>query len=225
MASDRDSAPQTPDDGVVRTSRLEKRVGGRPLMVYLVLLGGIASLALLVVVVWISATADKPVATQICLDISGPDAIDAIEAGEVARVDVLVDRLQPSIGPAAIQLIYIDDSCRKLPQGVDYRHTLLEVLGAVEFFNANGDQRVRIDYLREDVPANLLSTSTATPTSTPTPMPTATQAPPTATPVPPTATPLPPTSTATATAVPPTATPTSKPSVPTPVPPTSTPKP
>ena len=229
MAEDRESGmTQAGPDGPVRASRLEARVGGRPLMVYLVLLGGIATLVMLLVIVWMSATNNGNDKVPICLDMSGADAIAAIEAGEVKRVNILVDRLQPNIGPAAIQVDLIDDTCRKLPQGADNRHILLEVLGAVEYFNSTGDQRVRTNYMMEDVPANLLATSTPTPeptgTPTNTPEPTAISTPePTSTPSPeptdtprPTATPAPPTATATATVPPratnpPTAAPTRKP--------------
>lgn len=200
---------------------LDRRVGGRPLIVYLALAAGMAVLGLLLVVVWMSATNGGETQQPPCLDITPIEAEQAILAGEVEQVDVLVDKTDPVDSLTLIQAKMTDGSCRKLPEGADNRDALYMVLGVVTHVNETSDQHVRINYITQEVPGNLLATSTATPTQTavPTesPLPSATPeasltAAPSATRVPPTATRVPPTVAPTHTAVPPT-----------PAPPTATP--
>ena len=145
---------------------LDRRIGGRPLMVYLVLFAGAATLLLLLIIVWISATGGGESEQPICLDIVKQDAISQVYAGSVKRVNVLIDEANPTLGPFALQLDMSDGSCRKLPQGADNQSGMLEVLGAVEFSNTIGDQRVRTNYQRKQVPAELMQTSTPTPEPT-----------------------------------------------------------
>jgi len=141
---------------------LDRRIGGRPLMVYLVLFAGAATLFLLLIIVWISATGGGESEQPICLDIAKQDAINQVYAGSVKRVNVLIDEANPALGPFALQLDMSDGSCRKLPQGADNQSGMLELLGAVEFSNTIGDQRVRTNYQRKQVPAELMLTSTPT---------------------------------------------------------------
>jgi hypothetical protein len=53
--------------------------------------------------------------------------------------------------------------CRSLPQGIDNRDSMLQILGAIEYANSINGQKVRTEYDREDVPVELLSTATPTP--------------------------------------------------------------
>jgi hypothetical protein len=177
-------------------SRVERRFGDRPMMVYLVLIAGAASLLLLLLIVWISATGGGDDDTPVCLDISTQEALDLIDAGRIERVDILYATERPEAGPAAIQLQLVDDSCRKLPQGADNRLKSLQVIGAVEFYNRYADQQIAVNYREGEIPREFLVTSTpaptetAIPTETPTPIPASPTLPPTATPEP-TATPSP----------------------------------
>jgi hypothetical protein len=184
-------------------ARLEQALGGRPLMVYLVLFAGAGALLVLLMIVWISATGGGDEETPVCLDINATDAQAAILAGNVQRVDIVVDREHPESGPTAVQLEMTDKSCRRLPTGADNRDAAYRVIGVVYVYNSTGEQRIRIHTKREDVPAEFLVTSTPVPTETPTLAPTE---PPTETPVPtetavPTDTPQP-TAASTATAEP-----------------------
>jgi hypothetical protein len=184
-------------------ARFEQALGGRPLMVYLVLFAGAGALLVLLMVVWISATGGGDEETPVCLDTTVADARAAILAGEVQRVDIVVDRENPETGPSAVQLEMTDKSCRRLPTGADNSNDAYQLIGIVYVYNSTGDQRIRIHTTRQDVPAEALVTSTPTPSETPTLVPTI---PPTDTPVP-TETPIPtdtaqPTATFTATVEP-----------------------
>jgi hypothetical protein len=178
-------------------ARLEQALGGRPLMVYLVLFAGAGALLVLLMIVWISATGGGDEETPVCLDINATDAQAAILAGDVQQVDIVVDREHPESGPTAVQLEMTDKSCRRLPTGADNRDAAYQVIGVVYVYNSTGEQRIRIHTKREDVPAEFLVTSTPVPTETPTLAPTEL---PTKTPVP-TETPQP-TATSTATVEP-----------------------
>jgi hypothetical protein len=199
-----DPADLDPGDSPMGSrARFERALGGRPLMVYLVLFAGAGALLVLLMVVWISATGGGDEETPVCLDITSADAQTAVLAGEVQRVDIVVDREHPETGPTAVQLEMTDKSCRRLPTGADNSEDAYQVIGVVYVYNSTGDQRIRIHTKREDVPAEFLVTSTPIPTETPTPTPTI---PPTETLVPtetpvPTNTP-PPTATFTATVEP-----------------------
>ncbi|MFL5762287.1 MAG: hypothetical protein ACJ789_21515 [Thermomicrobiales bacterium] len=191
-----------PDAQGTSVNRLEQALGGRPLIVYLVLFAGAGALLVLLMIVWISATGGGEEERPICLDISAADAQAAILAGKVSRVDIVVDRQHPDVGPTAVQLELSDQSCRRLaPTGADNRDAAYQVVGVVYVYNSTGEQRIRIHTKREDVPNQFLVTSTAVPTETPTLAPTVV---PTETPtsLPTATTPPQPTSTATPTVEP-----------------------
>jgi cell division septation protein DedD len=174
-------------------SRFNESLGGRPLTVYLVLFAGAAMLLLLLGVVWISATGGGDKDELICTEIAPQDARDAVLAGQVRRVNVLVDKDRPIESLTGIQLRFADDSCRQTPQGADIRNDLFVVIGAVDLYNNFQDDTIRVHYQSQEIETELLSTSTATPapTATSTTAPatstaaaaTATQPAPTATPV------------------------------------------
>jgi hypothetical protein len=183
-------------------TRVNQSLAGRPLTVYLVLFAGAATLLLLLAVVWISATGggDDP-NQQICTEIAPADARAAVLAGDVERINILVDNDDPTQTLTGIQLRFADDTCRQTPQGADIREQLLAVIGAVSLYNNYADTSIRVHYQTQQIESELLATTTPTPenTSTPTdtPMPTETAVP---------ASPEPPPATHTATSVPPTST-------------------
>ena len=119
-------------------------------------------------VVWLS-TRESGSPVNLCLDTNLTEAQAAILQGGVRRADVLIDAEEPMQGLTAIQLELEDGECRKLPEGADNRGQLLQVLGLIELYNQEGDGNIRVEYQREDVPANLLLTSTPIPSVTPTP--------------------------------------------------------
>ena len=159
--------------------RLNRTIAGRPLIVYLVLIAGGATLLLLLAIVWISATQNGGDRPQFCSPITALEAQQAILDGQVERMIVLVDEESPLTGLTGMRLELLDETCREPLQGADVRDDLYQIIGAAEFFNTFGEQRVRISYQRQDIPAELLSTSTPTPTATlpPTETPTPTETP------------------------------------------------
>lgn len=193
---------------------MQRRLEGKPMLIYGTLIGGALALLFLLMVVWLS-TRDSGSKVNLCLDTTVAEAQSAILDGGVRRADVLIDAEQPMQGLTAIQLQLENGECRKLPEGADNRGQLLQVLGLIELYNQEGDGNVRVEYQREAVPVNLLMTSTPIPTLT---TPTEQASPLAGTPVPvPVKSPTPqPTETATPTATlvptkPPTAVPTSVP--------------
>jgi hypothetical protein len=170
-------------------SRVNESLAGRPLTVYLVLFAGAATLLLLLAVVWISTTGGGDSEEMICTEIQPNDARAAVLAGEIERVNILVDKDDPIQSLTGIQLRYADDTCRQTPQGAGVREELLGIIGAVDLYNNYSDTSIRKHYQSQDIESELLATSTATATAAPTetntpPVPTATEAPPTATPSP-----------------------------------------
>lgn len=170
-------------------SRVNESLAGRPLTVYLVLFAGAATLLLLLAVVWISATGGGDQEELICTEIQPADARAAIFAGQVERVNILVDKDDPIRSLTGVQLRYTDGSCRQTPQGAGVRDELLGIIGAVDLYNNYSDTGIRKHYQSQDIESELLATSTATPTVTVAPTETNTPPVPTATIVPPTASP------------------------------------
>jgi hypothetical protein len=195
-------------------SAVQRRLEGKPVLIYGTLIAGAVALLLLLMIVWLS-TRDDGSHVELCLDTSVAEAQQTIIDGGVRRIDVLIDAEQPMEGLTAIQLELEDGECRKLPEGADNRAALLQILGLVELYNQEGDGNVRVEYQRETIPPNLLVTSTPIPSETP---PTEQASPISGTPIPvlgtatPTHTPTP-TRTVTSTEPPPPASPTNRPSV------------
>jgi hypothetical protein len=149
--------------------RLEAKLGGRPLMVYLVLIAGAAVLLLLLAIVWISATGNKNPERPPCFDIDANAARDTILAGKVDRIEIFLDRQRPELGPSAIRLDYSDNTCRELPKGADNVTQAYVIVGVVDVYNNIHDAHIRVTYHRTPVQPEFLVTSTPTPTVTPTP--------------------------------------------------------
>ncbi|HET9661200.1 MAG TPA: hypothetical protein VFP05_12770 [Thermomicrobiales bacterium] len=160
-----DTPPDAKDEGTL--SAVQRRLEGKPVLIYGTLVGGAVALLLLLMIVWLS-TRDNGSPVNLCLDTTVSQAQAAVLDGGVRRADVLIDAEQPMEGLTAIQLELQDGECRKLPEGADNRDILLQVLGLIELYNQEGDGNIRVEYQREDVPPNLLLTSTAIPTLSPT---------------------------------------------------------
>lgn len=143
-------------------SAMQRRLDGKPVLIYGTLIAGAIALLLLLMVVWLS-TRKESSQVNLCLDTSLVAAQQAIVDGGVRRIDVLIDTDQPVQGLTAIQLELEDGECRKLPEGADNRAALLQILGLVELYNQEGGGNVLVEYQRESVPANLLMTSTPVP--------------------------------------------------------------
>lgn len=189
-----------PPDEEYPVDRLKQRVNEslskRPLTVYLVLFAGAATLLLLLGVVWLSSRSGGGSQELICTEMAPNDARDAILAGQVTRITVLVDTDQPIETLTGIQLRFSDGTCRQTPQGADVREALFSLIGAVDLYNHYADETIDVRYQEQEIQQELLATSTSTalpteePTVTPTvPEPSATSVPPTATVAAPSATP------------------------------------
>ncbi len=150
-------------------ARFNRSMGDRPVMVYLVLLAGVATLLLLLAIVWISATGNNPEERPICTAISADEASAAILGGQVERINILVDSDDPLQTLTGLVLEFSDGTCRQPAQGADVRGDLYRILGVVEVYNTFGEQRVRLNYQRQEIQNELLFTSTPTPSPTPIP--------------------------------------------------------
>jgi len=179
------------DDGAF--SGMQRRLEGKPVLIYGTLIAGLVALLLLLMVVWLS-TRDDGSKVKLCLDTTVAEAQQTIIDGSVRRVDILIDIERPMQGLTAIQLELEDGECRKLPEGADNRPALLQILGLVELYNQEGDGNIRVEYQRETIRPDLLATSTPIPSETPptveaspvvgTPIPVLSTATPTSTPTP-----------------------------------------
>jgi hypothetical protein len=162
--------PSEPDEVEYPVDRLRNRLnqtlGGRPIIVYLVLLAGVATLLLLLAIVWISASGPGSDNRPFCTPIGSSDAQNAILAGEVEQINILVGQQDPLQSLTGMRLELVDGSCRQPAQGADARNDLYFILGVADFYNTFGEQRVKISYQRQDIPSELLATSTPTPTAT-----------------------------------------------------------
>lgn len=164
-------APQfTPTDadpkGDTAFSAVQRRLDGKPVLIYGTLMAGAMVLLLLLMIVWLS-TRNSGSPVNLCLDTTVTEAQQTIIDGGVRRVDILIDAEKPMEGLTAIQLGLEDGECRKLPEGADNRAALLQVLGLVELYNQEGDGNITVQYQRETIPPNLLVTSTSIVTETP----------------------------------------------------------
>ena len=155
--------------------RVGRRTKGRPLMAYLVLFAAAATLLLLLGVVWISSRGGGPGDALICTEISPDDAQTAILSGGVREIKILVDRDRPLEGLTGVVLELRSDVCRQTPQGVGIRNDLYRVIGAAELYNTFAEEPLQVEYQRQEIAVELLSTQTPTPSPTIEPTATATQ--------------------------------------------------
>jgi hypothetical protein len=158
--------------------------GNRPLSVYGVLVIGVATLLLLLAIIYFTATDRNKQQQRVCLTVDVPHAVEAIKQGQVNRLTVVVDADQRTptserFGPVLGRIDYVDGLCANLPQGLVGQKDLYFILGVVQIYNneSQGQQvEVRVDRTA-DLPAQLFTTptlpATATPLVTPTIPPTA----------------------------------------------------
>src|SRR5918911_236257 len=119
-------------------SRGEQLLGGRPLMVYVVLAAGLLVLGILLAIVWFSATGGRKTDEPLCPSVSGQEAEAAILAGKVARVDILVDSSNRHF-PVLLRFTTVDHKCFNGPQGPAYADENYRLLGMIDFHNQNND--------------------------------------------------------------------------------------
>jgi hypothetical protein len=161
---------ETSDEAASESASPESPDGPkRPTLVYAALAAGAAVLVILLLIVWLSSRDDDGGDQPLCLDIAVNDASEEILSGGVERIDVLVDGDQPLDGLTAIQLRMENGECRRLPEGADSRDQLYQILGVTSLYNEEGENRVDVNWMRQDVPAALLATSTPIPSETPVP--------------------------------------------------------
>ncbi len=191
-----DQRQDAPDERERPAGGLSGRLGGfghRPLSVYGVLVIGVATLLLLLAIIYFTATDRNKEQQRVCLAVDSADAVEAIKQGRVDHLTVVVDGEErtptnPRFGPVLGRIDYVDGQCANLPQGIDGQSDLYYILGVVQIYNHETDGRqveVRVDRNAE-LPAQLFTTptvpATATPPATPSPTPTAPVETPAATP-------------------------------------------
>lgn len=182
--------PET--DSSVSTTPSAKE-GSRPLAVYGVLVVGVATLLILLAIIYLSSgDRDRP-DQPTCINMTAAEAIDAVYNDRVTSLTLNYDAMgDPAsgerYGPVLAKLDFIDGQCGNLPQGVENLGQIFELIGVIEFFNET-TERSRIEITNEGsetLAESLYFTPTAIPTETPlateTPLPTetpaATEAPP-----------------------------------------------
>jgi hypothetical protein len=162
-----------------------KRPGGRPLGVYGILAAGVATLLVLLgIIYWSSGDRDRP-ERPICTNITLDEARASVYAGEVEQLVVNYDESGDPVsgdryGPVVASMTYVNGQCGNLPQGVVTADQIYTLLGIIEFYN-DTTQSTQVNVIKERNEAladSLYWTPTAIPTETPlpteTPQPTAT---------------------------------------------------
>lgn len=150
--------------------------GGRPLAVYGVLGLGVATLLILLAIIYFSSgDRDKP-DQPTCVNITATDTIDAVYAQEVDKVTVNYDaagdpQSSDRYGPVLAKVDFVNGQCGNLPQGVEHIGQIYEVLGAIEFYNDTTElSQVEVKKEQSEWLADALYwTPTAEPTETPLP--------------------------------------------------------
>ena len=141
---------------------------------YAVLGIGVASLLVLLGIIYFSATKRENPEQPICTAVTTQDAEQAIRAGEVRRIVVNYDNQIESPtdaqwGPVLARVDFVDGSCGNLPQGIVARDEMAQILGTAYLYNqVTTETQVEIVLRGTDSlnPA-LLVLPTATPTQTP----------------------------------------------------------
>lgn len=156
--------------------------GNRPLSVYGVLVIGVATLLLLLAIIYFTATDRNKQQQRVCLSIDVAHAAEAIKQGQIDHLTVVVDADERTptsgrFGPVLGRIDYADGQCANLPQGLVGQKELYYLLGVVQVYNQETDGQqvqVRIDRTA-GLPDQLFTTPTVpAPTRTPPPSPTVT---------------------------------------------------
>lgn len=182
MASDESPIQEQVEDRQQRGSRSSDE-DGRPKSVYIILFGGVALLAVLLIVVYLSS--DRSIPDQpICSSVTIAQAQTAVLEGRIRGITVAYDdTVEPpsawNWGPVLVRVSYTDGQCAILPQGIERQDGLYQVIGAISVYNdITENQKIEIKYDHSTaLDPTLFATPTAVPTNTPEPSPTPTEAP------------------------------------------------
>lgn len=138
--------------GAVRSTFRKRDSKGRPLGVYVILGIGVATLLILMLVVYFwSADRDRQ-EQPICTSITPARAQDGVREGDVERLIVAFDEevktpTSQAWGPVLAQVDYVDGKCGILPQGIANQSDILAIVGAITFYNQTTDSaQVEIVY-------------------------------------------------------------------------------
>ena len=135
------AAPGEADNGPVPPldrlrQRLERRLGGRPLSAYGVLLAGfVVLLGLLAVVFLTSVGEDDRDDGPVCFEAQLDRFREQLYAGEVRRIRVVVPEERREFGVARVRIDYLDGKCADLPQGYAGRDAADQALDMVTTYN------------------------------------------------------------------------------------------
>lgn len=159
---------------------------GRPFSVYAVLAIGVATLLILLLVVYFSA-ADRDRADQpICTTIQPEQAELAVRDGTARRLTIAYDDeveipTNRRWGPVLARLDYANGQCANLPQGIANQGDVYTIVGVIEVYNETTENpRVEIIYERSgtlDEGLFAMPSPTASPTLAPTVTPSPTPGP------------------------------------------------
>ena len=181
--ADRSKSPSVDRALLSLRRRLASRdAQGRPLSVYAVLAIGVATLLILLLVVYFSS-ADRDRADQpICTTIQPEQAELAVRDGSARRLTIVYDDevelpTNRRWGPVLARLDYANGQCVNLPQGIANQGDVYAIVGVIDVYNETTENpRVEIVYERSgtlDEGLFAMPTPTAIPTTVPTPEPTA----------------------------------------------------
>lgn len=152
------------------------RLRDRPLAVYGVLGLGVATLLILLGIIYFSSSDRDEPDQPICTAITAGDAMRRIYAGEVERLTVNYDdtgdpQTSERFGPVLARIDFIDGQCANLPEGIMGSTEIYQVLGVIEFYNDTTENpRVEVRKERsESLQDSLYQTPTPEPTETPIP--------------------------------------------------------
>ena len=182
IPADRSKPPSVDRAMISLRRRLASRdAQGRPLSVYAVLALGVATLLVLLLVVYFSS-ADRDRADQpICTTIQPEQAELAVRDGTARRLTIAYDDeveipTNRRWGPVLARLDYANGQCANLPQGIVNQGDVYAIVGVIDVYNETTENpRVEIIYERSstlDEELFALPTPTAPPTVVSTPAPT-----------------------------------------------------
>ncbi|MGN6031741.1 MAG: hypothetical protein ACTHQE_08740 [Thermomicrobiales bacterium] len=174
------TAEQVPAEPSAGRGQSAQGDGNRSRSLYAVLGIGVASLLVLLGIIYFSATKRENPEQPICTAVTTEAAEDAILAGEVHRIVVNYDNQVESPtdaqwGPVLARVDFVDGSCGNLPQGIVAKDEMARILGTAYMYNhVTTETQVEIvlrgtDSLNPSLLVLPTSTPTPTPLVTPTP--------------------------------------------------------
>ena len=181
IPADRSKPPSVDRAMISLRRRLASRdAQGRPLSVYAVLALGVATLLVLLLVVYFSS-ADRDRADQpICTTIEPEQAELAVRDGTARRLTIAYDDeveipTNRRWGPVLARLDYANGQCANLPQGIANQGDVYTVVGVINVYNETTENpQVEIIYERSstlDEGLFAMPTPTTVPTAIPSPTP------------------------------------------------------